>query len=336
MGIPSPRLCIIHLFLCLYFVPITICQPNFGYFYYLCSNTVGNYTNSSIYKTNLNTFLASISSEPLNDSGFYNISVGQAPNTVNGIALCRGDATQQDCHQCLNDTAIKLPQYCPAQKEATWWYETCMLRYSNNTILGIWDYYTWGLPNGNNVNNEDEFNLVMVKLLSSLMYKAASGNSQLKFATGQDNLDDDGKLYALAQCTPDLSYQNCFYCIWNVINWLQYCCANRKGARVVGKSCNIRYEFYQFYSLSNTSSPPPLPILPAPIPAPPLLSNSTASGNIEIVHSALHKNNELQSCRYLFLFVLSNMCAVILMSDNRNILFEIFTWLCFLDLGNHT
>lgn len=224
------ELCLLHLFLCLYFIPIIICQSD--YRYNLCSNTNGNYTNSSIYKANINTLLDSISSETNIYTGFYNISVGQDPNIVNGIALCRGDLLEQDCHACLKNAAHDFPALCPTQKEAVVWYETCMLRYSNQILSGISDNFSWHLNNPSfNFKNGDKFNEVLRKLLSSLQGNAASGDSQLKFATGQDNVYNV-KLYALAQCTPDLSYKSCFNCIGNCIDLLPRCCDNRQGARV--------------------------------------------------------------------------------------------------------
>ena len=94
------ELCLLHLFLCLYFLPFIICRSN--YRYNMCSNTNGNYINSSIYK--------------------------------NGLSLCRGDLLEQDCHACLKDATNDFPTLCPTQKEAVAWYETCMLRYSNHIL----------------------------------------------------------------------------------------------------------------------------------------------------------------------------------------------------------
>ena len=86
--------------------------------HYSCPENVGTYINNSTYQSNLNTLLSTLSSYKEINYGFYNISVGQNPNKVNAIALCRGDITQDKCHSCLNDFWLLLPQRCPYQNEA--------------------------------------------------------------------------------------------------------------------------------------------------------------------------------------------------------------------------
>ncbi|KMT03969.1 hypothetical protein BVRB_8g186760 [Beta vulgaris subsp. vulgaris] len=151
-----------------------------------------------------------------------------------------------------------LPQMCPSEKEAVGWYDNCMLRYANRAILGINDQLpTLMLYNLINVtDNVNQFNQVLGNLLHKLQNKAASGDSQLKFATGSDKGDSFKNIYALAQCSPDLSHRNCFNCVGNFIsNVLPSCCANSIGAQVLGPSCKIRYEDYLFYNIP--ASPPP-------------------------------------------------------------------------------
>lgn len=244
-----------HILIQFYLISHVICQPNFiGYF---CITTYGHYTNTSTYKANLNTLFSSILSNT-NNSGFYSFSFGQDPDQVTSIALCRGDVTVQDCHKCLNDSVSMLPQMCPSEKEAVGWYDNCMLRYANRAILGINDQLpTLMLYNLINVtDNVNQFNQVLGNLLHKLQNKAASGDSQLKFATGSDKGDSFKNIYALAQCSPDLSHRNCFNCVGNFIsNVLPSCCANSIGAQVLGPSCKIRYEDYLFYNIP--ASPPP-------------------------------------------------------------------------------
>ncbi|KAL2931102.1 Cysteine-rich receptor-like protein kinase 26 [Bienertia sinuspersici] len=163
----------------LYCVSIQICQPNFAY--QVCNynkiNNNGNYTQTSTYKSNLNTLLSSISSNTQTNTGFYNLSIGQAPNIVNGLALSRGNVTVEDCHGCLKNATSKLPQLCPVQKEAIAWYNSCMLRYSNRTIFGAMEEapYLYMNNNSNIPKNINKFNQVLGNLLSSLQSEAASG-----------------------------------------------------------------------------------------------------------------------------------------------------------------
>ena len=85
------------------------------------------------------------------------------------------------------------------------------------------------------------------KPLNNLTSEAVAGGSLRKYAAGSAITTDFKKLYALVQCTPDLSKQDC-------TNWLlitiavypQYC-AGKVGRSVLLTSCKIRYEDYSFY-----------------------------------------------------------------------------------------
>lgn len=141
-----------------------------------------------------------------------------------------------------------------------------MLRYSDRPMLGASEeQHVFFLNNVENVTNPDQFNQVLGNLLSSLQNQTALGDSELKFKTGEAMVSSFERVFALSQCSPDLSQLSCFNCLGDFINMLPSCCANRKGSRVVGPSCNIRYEIYRFYSLP--SVPPPSPIVPPPLPS---------------------------------------------------------------------
>ena len=101
-----------------------------------------------------------------------------------------------------------------------------MVRYSNQTILEIsQDLLTMMLSNTQKVtDNVNGFNQVLGGLLHSIQNEAASGNSELKFATGSSDYGDFKKIYGLMQCSPDLSYRDCFSCLGDYINGLPGCC----------------------------------------------------------------------------------------------------------------
>jgi hypothetical protein len=81
-------------------------------------------------------------------------------------------------------------------------------------------------------------------LLSVLSNMAASDIS--KYAAGELELSSSQKLYGLAQYTRDLSVVDCQKCLYGVISELPYCCNGKRGGRVVGGSCKVRYELYPF------------------------------------------------------------------------------------------
>ncbi|KAL5772973.1 hypothetical protein ACOSQ2_012897 [Xanthoceras sorbifolium] len=212
MAIGSSRLFFFLFCALVHLTTLTVAQPNFLYHY--CSDQLGNYTTNSTYQKNLNTLLSSITSNSEINYGFYNFSAGQNSDKVNAIALCRGDVNLDACRSCINDSVSELTQSCPNQKEAIGQYDKCMLRYSNRTIFGVKEtsrsFYMW---NTQNVSSVDQFNQVLTTLLASLRSRAASGSSLRKFATGNATAPDFKTLYALVQCTPDLSKEECSDCL---------------------------------------------------------------------------------------------------------------------------
>jgi hypothetical protein len=103
---------------------------------HVCSG--GNYTSNSTYEANLNSLMASMSSNTEIDYGFYNFSAGEYPDKVNAIALCGGDISTDECRSCVNSTSYDLLHtWCPNQKEAVIWPGNCMVRYSYRNIFGL-------------------------------------------------------------------------------------------------------------------------------------------------------------------------------------------------------
>jgi len=156
--------------------------------YHFCLNDEGNYTANSTYEKNLNHLLSSLYSNTEIDYGFYNSSYGQNSDQVSAIGLCRGDVNPDVCRGCLNISTSLLKQLCPNQKEAIGWFDNCMLRYSNRSILGVKEtssiFYMWNLNNASSANNVDKFNNDLRTLLENLRSQAVAGGSLRKFATG--------------------------------------------------------------------------------------------------------------------------------------------------------
>jgi hypothetical protein len=233
-----------------------VARPAFdGHF---CMLDKGNYTDNSTYKANFNDLLFSLSSNTEIDHGLYNSTYGRNPDQVHAIGLCRGDVDPDVCRGCLNNAAFLLTESCPLQKEAIGWYEKCMLRYSNRSILGFMEtspsFYMWS-PTNVSANSVNQFNDDLRSLLESLRSEAAARGPHLKFAAGNAPVSNFRTLYALVQCTPDLSEQDCNNCLVWAFQRIPLCCDGKQGGRVITPSCNIRFEPYPFYSASTTRIP---------------------------------------------------------------------------------
>ncbi|KAL0363263.1 UNVERIFIED_CONTAM: Cysteine-rich receptor-like protein kinase [Sesamum calycinum] len=211
---------------------------------YACMNN-GNYTSNSTYSDNLNSLLSSLASN-INDTGFYSASVGRNTDTVNAVVLCRGDQTLDQCRTCVQNAAVGLVQLCPNQRQAMVCAEPFI---------------------------EDR-----TTLLDDLRRRAANGSSVRKVGAGFMNTSDSETIYALLQCTPDLSPENCDNCL-NRASQVQGCCNTARGVRSLLPSCNLRYELYPFYNETRLRelqllAPPPTPTPPpstpsSPTPSPP-------------------------------------------------------------------
>ncbi|XP_028786256.1 uncharacterized protein LOC114742162 [Neltuma alba] len=247
-----------------------ISQPELRYHY--CSSSK---TASSTYQTNLNTLLSNLTSNKQIDYGFYNLSYGSYPNTIYAVGLCRGDVMPELCRSCLKNSSVLLPQLCPNQKQAFGMYDECMLSYSDTSILGnrvdpIVTVYMW---NVNFAKSWNQYNQVLTGLLRNLSSRAASGDSSLKFAAGNEEGPDLQNIYAVVQCTPNLNESECNNCLLWAISQIPVCCNDRPGGRVVTPICNFRYESSRFYAItadvplsapSPLLSPPPPPLLTPP------------------------------------------------------------------------
>ncbi|KAK1326311.1 Cysteine-rich receptor-like protein kinase 8 [Acorus calamus] len=239
--------------------------------YQICQNR-SNYTTNSTYQSNLNTLLRSLSSNGP-PTGFFTTTQGNPPDQVDGLVLCRGDTNVSACAACLDIAVVDVVQSCPTQKGAVIWYDDCLLRYSNirffNSVETSTKVYMWNVKNA---TDPRPFFAAVYGLMGSLVNKAAGGPGM--FATGEVAVRGAGavagqKVYGLAQCTRDLSRDSCAQCLGDANNSYSSCtqCAGKVGGRVIGSSCNIRFEIYKFYGNSSIRTAVPSPSLP-PIPPP--------------------------------------------------------------------
>ncbi|GFP94691.1 cysteine-rich receptor-like protein kinase 41 [Phtheirospermum japonicum] len=233
-----------------------------------CYNN-GNYTLNSTYSNNLDTALSSIPAN-IGISGFYNASAGSRnPDIAYAIALCRGDVQPPTCRECIRNLTARLRAACPNQRQAIEWEDSCMLRYSNQTILGIMETRpALFMSNVENATNPGEFLTYLRGHLDNLRDLAANGGPLRKVAAANVRANDFQYIFALVQCTPDLSSDDCTGCLIAAAAEIPTCCDRRRGGRVLYPSCNLRYERYPFFNETRLQELVPVP--PSPAPQPPL------------------------------------------------------------------
>ncbi|KAJ4703237.1 Cysteine rich receptor like kinase [Melia azedarach] len=257
-----------------------------AYRYHICSNGT-TFARNSTYQSNLNLLLSSLPSTASGNNafstGFFNTTVGQDPNRVYGMFLCRGDLTTSSCQDCVNFATRNATQRCPLEKELIIWYDECLLRYSNQPISNPDRSRVVSMWNSQNITTDPaKFNNLVGSLMNELATQAA--DNPRKFATRKENYTAFQTLYGLVQCTPDLSSSDCNVCLLDAISRLPGCCSGKQGGRVLYPSCNVRYEVYPFYNESNIAAPAPPPVLLGP---PPPGSVTEPKGKIGISSSTI-------------------------------------------------
>ncbi|KAJ8767210.1 hypothetical protein K2173_013607 [Erythroxylum novogranatense] len=225
------------------------------YLYHICDNS-NNFTIDNTYSKNLNIVLSSTLLTQQNyiyRRGFYSTSIGEAPDIVYGMVLCRGDVTPKQCVGCVTDGTRDIVKSCPAQKSAIVWYDECIIRYSDKGLtFNATDtvVYVWNIQNV--TVDQASFNEQVATIINNTATEAV--NDEYKRFGKKHRKYDEFDLYSIAQCTPDLSTSNCNQCIQFILGQLRACCSGKRGGRVLAPSCNFRYELYPFL---NQTSPPP-------------------------------------------------------------------------------
>ncbi|XP_060177121.1 cysteine-rich receptor-like protein kinase 10 isoform X2 [Lycium barbarum] len=245
--------------------------------FYSCPNTT-TYAPNSTYRASLEVLLSSLASNATRPNGFYSSS---ANNKVYGTFLCRGDVSTTDCQHCVKNAGTDVLKVCPREKVALVYYDNCLLRYSNQSFFGTTDENQAKFIFLNTQNTSGPIlGSMLDEVLDEAATEAANGSAAKKYATKQRSYNSAlQKVYALAQCTPDISPTSCNLCLRDAISNLPSCCDKSRGARVVFPSCGIRYEFYPFYKDITVSTPPP----PAPrVSTPPNFSGPKGDKNRRI------------------------------------------------------
>ncbi|XP_038689934.1 putative receptor-like protein kinase At4g00960 [Tripterygium wilfordii] len=230
-----------------------------------CDNA-GLISSNSTYAANRNLILSSLASNASAEPGFYTTqTIGQEPNKVYAQALCLADSTTDSCNRCVETSRETIMAQCANETGGISWgpdYPPCIVRYSNRSIFGKPELspFRSGYNTDQIASNQEEFDQVWNGLMENITTKASMGSDTLKYATGEINVSNNERIYALMQCTPDLSQSDCAYCLRESVSYFNSCCHGKQGGYVLYPSCMYRWDMYPFYGLIvDGSSPPALP-----------------------------------------------------------------------------
>ncbi|KAI5570334.1 hypothetical protein BDE02_11G021700 [Populus trichocarpa] len=193
-------------------------------------------------------------------SKLYSTSTGNDLDRIYAQYMCINYITLDSCSTCITAASQDIMQVCPGDKEAVVWEELCQLRYSNQSFLGHLDVSgNIGRDNKKDVENPEQFRLVVNETLSDLTKQVAFNASANMYATRQAAFTNTETLYALMQCSTDLSPDDCNTCLRVAMENIPSCCDASRGGRVLSRSCYLRYELYAFYEGANETSKSPVP-----------------------------------------------------------------------------
>ena len=123
------------------------------------------------------------------------------------------------------------------------------MRYSNKNFFTTLDV-TGNLVRKNQMNvtqsERRQYRHVVNKILEYATQKATHGSPANMYAAAKEKYTKRDKLYAVVQCTGDLSSHDCNTCLQTAIRNVSSSCDSCRGARVNSKSCYLRFELYSF------------------------------------------------------------------------------------------
>jgi hypothetical protein len=221
-----------------------------------CSNNT--YSIGSDFERNLNTVFNSLV-QHTHQTGFNTSVYGQSPNRVYGLLQCRGDATPDQCYNCSRNatTVINYSQNCGNAVGGRIWLDFCFLRYQTDNFIGQLDtqgYYHYLYYD---LSSPDKFNAARDKLLSNLSSEVAYGSSRNRYASGV-TAESFPTIYALAQCTRDISDDDCTTCLTKATDDIKAHYNGTSGVQYFMGSCILSYEIRPFFNLPSPANAPPM------------------------------------------------------------------------------
>ncbi|CAL9232484.1 unnamed protein product, partial [Arabidopsis halleri] len=243
----------------------------------ICFN--GFFKPNSTYDLNRRSILSSLASNVTAHNGFFNSKIGQDLNRVFIIGMCIPGTKPETCSNCIKGASEKISESCPNQTDAYTWPDCCMVRYSNISFSGslVMEpsetlYHTGDIEDtGTNLTVFDRiWEELMLRTITAASLSSTHGSSfgQKYFAAEVASLTTFQTVYAMMQCTPDVSSKDCEFCLKTSVGDYESCCRGKQGGAVIRPSCFVRWDLYPYAgAFENITLPPPPP---QSLPLPPL------------------------------------------------------------------
>ncbi|ESQ38355.1 hypothetical protein EUTSA_v10028545mg [Eutrema salsugineum] len=187
-----------------------------------CLDSLGTFKPGGTFDNNRQLILSSLASEVTARDGFFNASIGTDPDQVYAMGICIPGAKQEICSDCIKDASDQLVQSCPNQTAAFYWSgggET-------QSFDGLFERLSVGMVN---------------KASSSSGNDVSVSNSRF-YVVDVARLSSSEMVYALVQCTPDVSSSNCKTCLQQSVDDYKDGCRGKKGSFVYRPNCIFRLD----------------------------------------------------------------------------------------------
>ncbi|CAO2819901.1 unnamed protein product [Amaranthus hypochondriacus] len=221
-------------------------------------------TNMILYENftnNVYSLLSILSSNP-SSSFFYNTSITKYPPTVYGSYFCRADLKPKQCTNCISDTAKFLsdPQFSITNSDCYGYgsYRDsihCIIHFSNTSTFSVYQpgriLYSESI--GEKVVDYKTYNETLFDTIEGLVEEARLGNWSIpNFETRIVKIDgSDEKIYALVECTPDISAMNCSRCLKELNSEIPRCCNGTQGGYIAHGNCLMKYNNESFFGTAH-------------------------------------------------------------------------------------
>ncbi|XP_031474741.1 cysteine-rich receptor-like protein kinase 19 [Nymphaea colorata] len=227
---------------------------NNTFIYSRCSTSVDGI--SQTYGQNLEQLFSSLV-DSVSNTGFSNTSVGEAPNTAYGLALCLGYVPADICRNCTAVAVERVKVDCPNDRSAMIWLAPCLLRFSDTRFFGsIGGNEKVRISPKESTKSADP---AAARNFLNLLARDAANDPNM-YATKIQQMDGFTS-YGMAQCTRDLTLVDCMLCLQNATKQIEIENNNTEERpwRFLSASCAMGYDTRLFFL---TSQVPPSPSHP--------------------------------------------------------------------------
>ena len=218
-----------------------------------------------LYKNNSRDILSYLVHNVTAPRFFYNASIGKDDNTVYAMGMCITESDPTVCSDCIRGATNELKS-CPNQAAAYKWRSThnalCFARYSNFSFFGPSNLNIEMHPLYEESNSKDiktNFNISEFEekewkpFIDRLERNTSSEHgtslsSRRYYATDQEFLTNFQTVYALMQCTPDLTSGQCGDCLGEIRRTYQNSDSSRgrQAGTIAWPQCFFRWDMQPF------------------------------------------------------------------------------------------